>query len=184
MGALFELGKTIINICIKNRLNENNRELFMNVVDTLERLGVNSFEAREIDRNFDRIADKISKSCDNMLRSAPFDQSRKEVILQHVLTAYTNANIGECTIFNENLSSNGVEKLLLEANKEYVDDLETAEMEFYRRLVNHTSCLIVDTYKNLPEFNSNGISKLLKQIESIESKLDKIIEIYNLDYII
>ena len=179
MGALFEIGKNVVKICVKNRLSEKNREAFMAIADTLEKLGVNSFDAREIERNFERISDKISKSCDNMLNSSSFDQSRKEVILQHILMAYNQANIGESIVFNDNLSSNEIEKILLKSNIEYLDDLNLDEIEYYKRLLNHTSCLIESTYKNLPEFTSNGISKLLEQIENIDSKIDEIIEIFN-----
>ena len=61
MNALFELGKNVINICFKYRLNEKYRETFIDITDTLEKLGANSYEAREIQRNFEKIADKISK---------------------------------------------------------------------------------------------------------------------------
>lgn len=173
----FKLGTKILGISLQNRINEKYREGFSEITSFLEELGLDQFEAREIGRNFEKIADNISKSCAEMLTNSSFDTERQKVILEHVLKAYDNANIGEMRIFSENMNIADVEKILLRTNN--ASDLDPREREFYNRLVNHTSCIIVSTYKNLPEFTSNGIYRLQQQMETIESKIEEIIKSFD-----
>lgn len=179
MGLIFELGKLLIELSIKNRLNDRHRESFSSIFNALVNIGAEEYEARIIERSFEGIADKISKSCDDMLKISSFDKERQDAIIKQVLCAYKCANIGESIVFNDNLSNSDVESRLLDANRKYVDDLNSNEQEYYKRIINHSACLIVSTYKNLPEFIPNGISRLVNQVENIDSKIEELIIAFN-----
>ena len=179
MNPIFELGKLLIEISIKNRLSEKNKETFSSLYDIFVNIGVEEYEARTIKRSFESIADKISKSCEDMLKASSFNLERQQAIIQQVLKAYKNANIGQSIVLNDNLSNKAIESILLEANHEYIDDLNQGECDYYKRILNHSACIIESTYKNLPEFTSDGINRLLNQIENIETKIDEIIQVFN-----
>lgn len=111
-SKIFCIGSTIVNILFRNKIKEDQRENFSDIISTLKELGLDEFEARQINRDFQQIADIISKSCKNLLTNSSVNQNRYEVLTTHILKAYENANIGNLRFFHSNMDQFAIKKEL------------------------------------------------------------------------
>lgn len=177
-GKIFKIGISLVNIAFKNRIKESQRENFSDIISTLKDLGIDEFEARQIDRGFQQISDNISQSCKDILRNSDIALERQDTIIDHVIKAYESANIGVLRFFENNMNNSILEKTLLEVHSDYKHDLDTIEIEVYERMINHTANLMVNTFQSLPEFTINGINRLQFQMNNIVNKIEEIVETF------
>ena len=173
-SKIFCIGSTIVNILFRNKIKEDQRENFSDIISTLKELGLDEFEARQINRDFQQIADIISKSCKNLLTNSSVNQNRYEVLTTHILKAYENANIGNLRFFHSNMDQFAIKKELLNAYNDYKKDLNPTEIEIYERIIDHASNIMVNFFQSMPDYTVNGIKRLQAQMENIICKIESL----------
>lgn len=176
MKLWLELGSIILNVLIRSRAPEEKRENFIDIVNMLKDFGINEFEARDIDRAFEKIADNISISCKKVLENTNLKEERVKVIVTNINCAYKNAGLDIEKFLNMSADQNLIRKTLIKSNPMYKNDLDTKEIELYERLLEHTSHLIVNAFVKLPTFNEEGIKRLIIQMDGVVEKIDRILE--------
>ena len=93
MKTLIKLSALILNIIVRSKSPEELQDNFSDIISLLQDLGIDTLEARSINRKFQEIEDSIIKSCKNILQHSISNEERIEVIVNHVCYAYENAGI-------------------------------------------------------------------------------------------
>lgn len=176
MKLWLELGSLILNMLIRSKVSEEARENFIDIVTMLKEFGIDEFEARDIDRSFEKIADGISKSCKRVLENTALGEERITAIVTNINYAYEKAGLDIENFLNMGADENAIKRTLLKANQKYKDNLDTKEIELYERLLEHTSHLIANALVKLPTFNEEGVKRLNVKMDSVIEKIDKILE--------
>lgn len=176
MKNWIKLGSLVLKIVIKSKVSKEKSESFVDILSYLEDLGIDTFEARSIKREFEKIEESIAKSCRNILQHSISDEDRREAVVRNVCCAYENAEISIDEFLAMNAKADILNKKLLSSNKKYIDDLDPREAELYERLLEHTSHIIESMYVRLPEFTQHGIKRLNSQVDELVEKVDAILE--------
>ncbi len=176
MDKLFLIGTTIVNILLRSKLNGDKSDSFVDVVNALRELGLQAYEAREVNRSFERIGDNIAASCEKILEHSKVKQERRDVIVEYVIEAYKKISLDSQNIFNYLSREEVLKKELIEANGGYEKEFDSEEKEIYERLLDHTSRFIVNASVSIPEFTSQGIKRLVGKMDELTEKIDKVIE--------
>lgn len=176
MKLWLELGSIILNVLIRSKAPEGVRENFIDIVNMLKGFGIDEFEARDIDRSFQKIADNIAVSCKKVLENTNLKKDRVTAIVTNINCAYENSELDIEKFLNMGADENAIRKTLIKANPRYRDNLDTNEIELYERLLEHTSHLIANAFVKLPTFNEEGVKRLNVKMDGVVEKIDKILE--------
>ena len=176
MKIWIELGTVILNTLVRSKMPEGTRDTFTDIITMLKDFGIGEFEARNINRDFEKIADNIAISCSGILQHSNLSSERIEAIVRNINFAYEKAEITIDKFLDLGAKANEIKNILLESNSKYKDDLDPREAEMYERLVEHTSHLIENAFIKLPSFNQIGIKRLSAKMDELVEKVDIILE--------
>lgn len=176
MEWIMEIGTILINMLIRIKMPESEKDVFIDIVSALKKLGMNKFEARSIQRKFDNVADSISESCEKILEKSKMGDERKKIVVEHMVLALNNANLHVDDLLNVQSNEGKVKKLLLMSNTQYENDLDDYEKQIYNRLLEHVAHLAINAYIKMPEFTAEGIKRLNAKVDEIVEKIDEVLE--------
>lgn len=176
MGKVFfKIGAVIVKMLVRSRLEGKLQENCEDIVSILESLGLDEYEARNVNRGFEDIGDNIAASCTKILEKSNIEPERIEIIAQYVLKSYEFLNCSYKNIFDYINSEELLRKKLLLASKEYVNELDTRERELFERLIEHTVYLIINASCDMPQFTQEGIKRLVGRMDSLCEKINQIL---------
>lgn len=185
MKHIFRFGMLLVNIIVRSKLSGVFRDDFIDIISTLKEMGIDEFEARTINREFEKIGDGVAHSCKKILENVELSEYRKDIIIENMIKAYENADLTIAKLLNLQVDVGAVKKILLQSNSEYKDVLDEKEIEICERLLEHTANIIVGAYMKIPEFTQEGIKRLNAKIEDITSMLEEIIsQVEKIDLIV
>lgn len=175
MKILIELGTVILNALVRSKLEGNAKDNFVDIITMLKTFGLDDIEARSINRGFEKIADDITVSCKKILESIYIDEDKKSAILNCLVETYSKMDLSIADLLQNHADEDKINKILLNVNTSYKDNLDEKEKELYERLLEHTSHLLVNAYMKLPEFNAEGIKRLNVKMDEITEKIDDLL---------
>lgn len=85
MGKLIQLGAVIIKLLFRSKLQDKDRESFDDIVDMLTSFSLDEFEARDIERNFEKISDDVAASCKKILEKTSIKSGRADFIIENIV---------------------------------------------------------------------------------------------------
>lgn len=173
---LLSLGELIVKILVKCKLTGTERDVFTDIITTLSELGIDTYEARKVNRDFEKIADHIAKSCEIVLSKSGLQVERIDAIVENIIFSYNQAELDVKKVLDIQCDEKKIKKIILAANSQYKDNLNGNEIELYERLIEHTSHLITNAYIKLPEFTREGIKRLCIKMDELVEKIDIILE--------
>ena len=176
MKKIILLGEILVNILIRSKVTGDKKEDIIDVISLFKDLGMDEFEAREVQRGFEQISDNIAISCKKVLEKMNLQKEQIERIVENVIIAYKNLSLNMELFLSFQADERKLKKELLNSNLQYSDNLDKREREIYERMLDHTAHIVTNTYINLPEFNSMGIKRLNFKMEEIVNKVDDLIE--------
>lgn len=177
MEHLFLLGQLIVKIVFRGRLPEDAQENFTDIVDSLTSLGMDIMGSRSAKRSFEDISDKIANSCHNMLKNAGINEERQVIIIETITHALEKSNINLSSFIIDNVTEKDIQKSILSnSNKDDMKYWDEKEKSLYGCLLSHISTLMIETFKSMPEFTTEGIRRLLAQMDTISEKIDNVLE--------
>lgn len=173
--TLIKLGTLVLNVLIRSKLHGDAKDNFTDIMSTLESYGLDELEARSVNRGFEKIIDDIANSCIKVLNTIDIDEDKKKAIINNIIKAYENMSLPISEFLQIHADEDKIIKKLLSANPSYNDNLDLKEQELYKRLLEHTSHLLVNAYMKIPEFSAEGIKRLNIKIDEIADKMDELI---------
>ena len=152
VGKFLSIGATIVKILIRSRLEGDLQDNFSDIVSVLEKLGLDAYEARTVNRGFEEIGDNIASSCVKILEKSNIKKDRAEVIAKCVYESYKNLELNNQNIFEYINNEEALRKKLLAVNQSYKKELDTREIEDCNQIIE-------DTFKNIAveDIFQNGI---------------------------
>lgn len=121
MGKLIQLGAVIIKLLFRSKLQDKDRESFDDIVDMLTSFSLDEFEARDIERNFEKISDDVAASCKKILEKTSIKSGRADFIIENIVQSYKNANLTICKLLEKNISEEKIKQELIDCS----DNFET-----------------------------------------------------------
>lgn len=176
MKKIFRISEVIINLLIRSKLEGDKCDSFVDIVSALSEIGLKEYEAREVQRSFERIGDNLAVSCEKILEKSSVKAERNEIVLEEVLEAYSRLELNYEKLFEVLNSADKLKRILLMANQAYKSDLDLIEQEVYERLIDYTADFIVNAAVSMPEFTTHGIKRLVAMLDDLGDKINKIIE--------
>ena len=160
MGKLIQLGAVIIKLLFRSKLQDKDRESFDDIVDMLTSFSLDEFEARDIERNFEKISDDVAASCKKILEKTSIKSGRADFIIENIVQSYKNANLTICKLLEKNISEEKIKQELIDCSDNFETLLDPNEIQLYERLLDHTTHFLVNAYIKFPEFSQEGIKRL------------------------
>lgn len=176
MGKLIQLGAVIIKLLFRSKLQDKDRESFDDIVDMLTSFSLDEFEARDIERNFEKISDDVAASCKKILEKTSIKSGRADFIIENIVQSYKNANLTICKLLEKNISEEKIKQELIDCSDNFETLLDPNEIQLYERLLDHTTHFLVNAYIKFPEFSQEGIKRLNLKMDELVEKIENLIE--------
>lgn len=176
MKKIICLGEILVNILVRAKMTGDKKEDIIDIISLFKDLGMDEFEARNVQREFEKISDNIAISCKKVMEKFDLSEEQTEKIIENVITAYNNLNLNIEDFLNLRNDKGYLKKALFKSNLQSGDNLDKREYEIYERMLEHTAHIIINAYIKLPEFNAKGIKRLNSKMNEIADKIDDLIE--------
>lgn len=176
MDKWINLGAVIIKLLFKSKLQDKDRENFNDIVEILKIFSVDTFEARNIERSFETISDKVASSCKTILENTPLEPERADFIIENIVQSYKKANLTICKLLENGVSEEKIKQELIDCSDNFRILLDPKEVQLYERLLDYTTHFLVNAYIQFPEFNQEGIKRLNSKMDELIEKTDNLIE--------
>lgn len=176
MEKLIQLGAIIIKLLFRSKLQDKDRESFNDIVEMLTSFSLDEFEARDIERNFEKISDEVAASCKKILAKTSLEPERADFIIENIVQSYKNANLTICKLLEKNISEEKIKQELIECSNNFETLLDPNEIQLYERLLDHTTHFLVNAYIKFPEFSQEGIKRLNFKMDELVEKIENLIE--------
>lgn len=175
-SLILELGRAVLTTIIRYKVNSDAAdtadgffELFKDSFDSI-------YDARAAHNQLSIISLKASKACQSVLNNIELSESRKEILVSNLITAFENMSLDYGTVVGSAGDVNKLSEQIKMSNQRYRDDLNPNEYKYYYKLVAHMANYTINAYLRLPDFTPKGILLLNEKISQIGYDLEVLVK--------
>jgi len=178
-----EIGSLIVKIILCNKVEDDfKKEIGFHFVDFAEKLGLDYMKAREFDRQFERMADKIAESCRDFFDKNDIESDFREMLLGYAYNALKKAYSVEKLMEKSQRNDIKLRDILLDFSKEDIKDFGQAELDLYSAYLLNLASIMIYDFNKLPALSSARIEYMMADLEEILKATDEILdELHKID---